>query len=54
MAMLFPPFRANDMKGLISKVNKGVYDPIKNYSNDLSLIIDIMIKVNIFLKVNPK
>ncbi len=53
MAMLNPPFRANDMRGLVAKVNKGVYDPIKNYSNDLSLIISTMIKVYIIYKVNP-
>ena len=41
------------MRGLVAKVNKGVYDPIKNYSNDLSLIISTMIKVYIIYKVNP-
>ena len=46
MTMLSPPFKANDMRGLFAKVNKGVYEPIKNYSNDLSLIISTMIKVN--------
>ena len=33
------------MKGLVAKVNKGVYDPIKNYSSDLQLIVSLMIKV---------
>jgi len=51
MAMLYPPFRANDMKGLVAKVNRGVYEPIKNYSNDLSLIVDTMIKVKILFRL---
>ena len=38
MAMLSPPFKANDMRGLVAKVNKGVYEPIKNYSNELIIL----------------
>jgi hypothetical protein len=49
MCTLLPPFRANDMRGLVAKVNRGVYDPIRNYSNDLTLIIDSMIKVIVFI-----
>lgn len=45
MAMLYPPFRANDMKALVAKVKKGVFEPIKNYSIDLQLIVSQMIKV---------
>ena len=54
MCTLLPPFRANDMRGLVAKVNRGIYDPIRNYSNDLTLIIDSMIKVIVFIQVNPK
>ena len=46
MCMLNPPFRANDMRGLVQKVQRGVYPPIRNFSNDLTLMIDSMIKVN--------
>lgn len=46
MCMLNPPFRANDMRGLVQKVQRGVYPPIRNFSNDLTLLIDSMIKVN--------
>jgi len=46
MCMLYPPFRANDMRGLVQKVQRGVYPPIQKYSNDLTLLIDSMIKVN--------
>ena len=47
MAALRPPFQANDMKGLVAKVKIGKFDPIpKNYSADLTIIINEMLKVN--------
>lgn len=47
MASLKPPFRANDMKGLYNKVQKGITEriPLK-FSNDLAGIINKCLQVN--------
>ena len=47
MAALKPPFRANDMKGLYNKVQKGLYEriPLK-FSNDLAGIVGKCLQVN--------
>jgi hypothetical protein len=46
LAALKPPFRANDMKGLYRKIQKGVYEPIPPmYSADLSIMIQTLLKV---------
>ena len=43
---LKPPFRARDMEGLFKKVTRGYYSRIsKNYSEDLSLLLKSLIKV---------
>ena len=47
MVTLHPPFRAQDMEGLYKKVIKGVYPRVSdNYSNDLSELIKMLLKVN--------
>ena len=44
---LKPPFRARDMEGLFKKVTRGYYSRIsKNYSEDLSLLLKSLIKVD--------
>ena len=48
LAALKPPFMANDMKTLASKVMKGVYPSIPHsYSSDLSTIIKFMLQVRV-------
>ena len=47
MAMLKPPFRAQDMEGLCNKVLKGVYPKLSNrYSNDLAQLIKLMLQTD--------
>lgn len=47
MALLKPPFRAEDMEGLYNKVVKGVYQRLPgHYSVDLNDFIALMLKVN--------
>lgn len=47
MITLLPPFRANSMQGLATKVTKGVYDPISSrYSADLQQMIKSCLQVN--------
>jgi len=44
MTALSPPFTAKDMKGLYTKVTKGVYPKIPpQYSNDLSGMISSLL-----------
>lgn len=47
MCALRPPFRASDMEGLFKKVQKGIFDKIPSkYSNDLSMVVGSLLKVN--------
>ena len=47
MITLHPPFRAQSMEGLYKKVIKGQFPKISdNYSNDLSELIHMLLKVN--------
>ena len=47
MITLHPPFRAQNMEGLYNKVIKGQYSKINDkYSNDLSELIKLLLKVN--------
>ena len=47
MTALNPPFTAKDMKGLFTKVTKGVYPKIPaQYSNDLSGMISSLLQVD--------
>ena len=47
MAALTPPFRANNMKELYAKIQKGIYNRIPSfYSDDLAEIINLCLKVN--------
>jgi len=47
LACLKPPFQAKDMKGLYTKVIKGVYPKLPGYlSQDLHRIIDSMLEVD--------
>jgi NIMA (never in mitosis gene a)-related kinase len=47
MITLLPPFRANSMQGLATKVTKGVYDPISSrYSADLQQMVKSCLQVN--------
>ena len=47
MAMLHPPFRAQNMEGLYNKVIKGQYGKIsEKFSNDLGEVIKMLLKVN--------
>lgn len=47
MAALKPPFQAPDLQGLYKKVKAGIYERIPSiYSNELSAIIGMMLKVN--------
>lgn len=47
MAMLKPPFRAQDMEGLYKKITKGVYPKVSSrYSDELSNVIRLMLQVN--------
>ena len=47
MAALKPPFQAQDLQGLYKKVKAGIYERIPSmYSNELSAIIGMMLKVN--------
>jgi NIMA (never in mitosis gene a)-related kinase len=47
MVTLHPPFRAQNMEGLYNKVIKGNYPKINDkYSNDLSELIKLLLKVN--------
>jgi len=44
MTALYPPFQADDMKGLYKKVIKGQYRKIPTtFSNDLSAIISALL-----------
>jgi len=55
MAALKPPFRANDMKGLFKKVQKGTFERIpKVYSDDLFNIICDFLKVQPSLRPNSQ
>jgi NIMA (never in mitosis gene a)-related kinase len=47
MAALKPPFRANNLKELYNKIQKGIFDRIPSfYSDDLQKMINICMKVN--------
>jgi hypothetical protein len=47
MATLRPPFRANNLKELYAKIQKGIYEPIpKFYSEDLRQIVSLCLKVS--------
>jgi NIMA (never in mitosis gene a)-related kinase len=47
MCAQVPPFRAPDMKGLYTKVIRGVYPPLPSvYSSDLSMIVKMLLQVN--------
>jgi serine/threonine protein kinase len=47
MITLLPPFRANSMQGLATKVTKGVYDQISSrYSADLQQMVKSCLQVN--------
>lgn len=47
MASLNPPFRANNLKELYTKIQKGIYPNIPPfYSDDLKLIISQCLRVN--------
>jgi NIMA (never in mitosis gene a)-related kinase len=45
MATLNPPFRAANMNGLYQKVQRGHYDPVSGYSNDLQAMIKNCLQV---------
>lgn len=45
MAMLNPPFRAANMNGLYQKVQRGLYDPITQYSKDLQIMVKNCLQV---------
>lgn len=47
MASLHPPFRANNLKELYSKIQRGIFQRIPSfYSEDLCEIINLCLKVN--------
>ncbi len=47
MAMLHPPFRAQNMEGLYNKVIKGQYGKVsEKFSSDLGEVIKMLLKVN--------
>jgi NIMA (never in mitosis gene a)-related kinase len=53
MAALKPPFQATDLQGLFRKVKAGVFERIPTiYSNDLAVVIGMLLKVNPTLRPN--
>ena len=48
MASLSPPFRAQDLKQLYNKIQKGIFDRIPIFYSD-----ELQNMVNDLLKVNP-
>ena len=47
MAALKPPFRANNLKELYNKIQKGIFDRVPSfYSDDLQNMINMCMKVN--------
>ena len=47
MAALHPPFRANNLKELYTKIQRGIFQRIPTfYSEDLCEIINLCLKVN--------
>lgn len=46
MATLRPPFRANNLKELYAKIQKGLYEPLpKFYSEELRQVLSLCLKV---------
>lgn len=46
MVTLKPPFRANNLKELYAKIQKGIYEPLpKFYSEDLRTVLGLCLKV---------
>jgi NIMA (never in mitosis gene a)-related kinase len=55
MAALRPPFTGNDLQGLFRKVKSGVYERIPSvYSNDLQMVIGMLLKVSPGLRPNAE
>jgi NIMA (never in mitosis gene a)-related kinase len=53
MAALKPPFQATDLQGLFRKVKAGVFERIPSiYSNDLAVVVGMLLKVNPTLRPN--
>ena len=47
MASLRPPFRANNLKELYAKIQKGIFEPLPRfYSEDLRHVVNQCLKVH--------